>query len=108
MAINPGNEILVVNITLLKVEYIYLFYKVQLAQLLTDETHTIIFPKYANFVNVSLSNNVIELFNHKNINNQHIKLIGCQQLFYKLIYYLWPVEVEILRLILRLTWLTSL
>lgn len=76
---------------------IYLFYKNQLASLLTDNTSIAIFFKYANFADFFFPEFATKLLEYTGINEHLINLINDQQQFYSTIYSLESIELKILK-----------
>ena len=54
--------------------------------------------EYSNFSNVFSSESMLELLEHTKVNNYFINLLDTKQPSYGLIYSLWPVELEILKI----------
>ena len=64
---------------------------------MANEALTSIFTKYSDFVNIFFSELVSKLSEQNGINDHAIKLVDDQQLSYRPIYSLKPVELEILK-----------
>ena len=97
--LNVNNKIFVVYVAAL-VEpisiLIYLFYQVQVALLISEETE--IPTEYSNFSNVFSSDSAVKLPEHIGINDNPINLLDNKQPLYSLIYSLGPVDVETLKI----------
>lgn len=91
---DPKNEIFVVHIASLTScdLNVNLFCKVQIVSLIVDKIFILVPIEYTNFVKVFSSNFAAQLPEHSRINNHSIKIIKGQQLFYRFIYSLRPVE----------------
>ena len=63
----------------------------------------IVFAKYANFIDVFFSDLAFKLSKNIGINNYTIKLVNSQQLLYRPIYSLRPVELETLKAYIETT-----
>lgn len=75
-----------------------LFRQAQMVLLKADETFTVIFTKYIDFVDVFLSDLAAEFLKYIEINNHVINLIDKKQLFYEPIYSLKPVDMKTLKI----------
>ena len=73
------------------------FHRPQVPGLIAKKAFTKILAKYTNFADVFSPELAFKLLEYIGINNHTIKLVKGQQLFYRTIYSLGPVELEILK-----------
>lgn len=101
--LNPNEEIFVVYVAAPSLDLeIYLIHRAQLAVFFAGNAHIVIFFKYADFADVFTSEFVVKLLKYIRINNYLIDLVNGQQLFYKLIWNLEPVQLEILKTYIKI------
>lgn len=78
------------------------YHKVQLASLLADKAPTILLLKYSKFANIFSLKSVAKVFKYIGINNYAINLVEDQQLLYKPIYCLESIELELLKIYIKI------
>lgn len=76
---------------------IHPFHRSSIASLIVKEISTKVCNKYVDFPNIFSSDLTSELSEHTEINNYTIDLVNSQQLHYKPLYSLKPVELETLK-----------
>ena len=108
VALNPESETFVVYVGSLSSNIlpsssplkfdVHSFCRPQVSSLIAKEAPTKVLAEYSDFVDVFSSNLASELLEHSGINDHTIELIdSCQQLPYRPIYSLEPVELETLK-----------
>ncbi len=76
---------------------VYPFYHTQVSRLLTDEVFIEVLSKYLNYIDIFSFDLVIEILENTSMNEYIIKLIKSKQLFYRSIYSLESVKLEVLK-----------
>ncbi len=76
---------------------VYPSYPAQLELLPADQAPIEVPPEYLDYTDIFLFDLMMELFENTNINEHTIELIEGKQSPYRLIYSLWPVELETLK-----------
>ena len=76
--------------------------KAQVRALIFDKAPTIVLVKYFNYNNIFSAKYIIELLKYIRINDHTIKLEKNKQLFFKPIYSLEPVKLEILKIYIKI------
>ena len=99
IALNPKHKTFIIHIASLSSTplNIYPSRRPQISGLIVEETSIKVFNKYIDFADMFFSDLASKLLKHTEINDNAIELVDNQQLPYKPIYSLEPVELEILK-----------
>ena len=105
IALDPESETFIIYVASLSSDAspnssplnIYLFRRPQISDLIAEEAPTKVPTKYSDFADVFFSDLASELPEYTGINNHAIKLVDGQQLSYRPIYSLEPVELKTLK-----------
>ena len=108
IALDTNNKIFVVYIVIWEQEVILVYFKKQIqikAQngvLLFDKAFIMILVEYFNYNDIFLIENTAEFLENTGINKHIIKLEKSKQLFFRLIYNLGPIKLEILKTYIKI------
>lgn len=83
------------------------YHKVQLVLLFTNDVFITMLSEYFKFADVFFAKCAIEFLKFTGINDYTIDLIENQQLFYKPVYNLEPIELEMQKTYIKINWANS-
>lgn len=98
---NLENKTFVVYIASLTISNVHSFYKAQIALLKANKAFITIFLEYSNFADIFSLELAAKFLKYIRINNHAINLMNSNQLYYESIYNLGPIELKILKIILK-------